>query len=100
MEFKIKQNGAGNKQIDFGIGRDTQGFYQLAKKLERILDIKYSRKRDNFNTLTWEYAYHDVPFVLHFHWDSGTTIRFSHDTPAEPEEEQALDSIAGVLQEF
>ncbi|MBC8048235.1 MAG: hypothetical protein H7Y00_15655 [Fimbriimonadaceae bacterium] len=99
MEFTIIKNTGGHKEIDFGNGRSTQGFYQLAQKLESILSITYHKKNDNFNTLTWNYSYHGVPFILHHHWDSGTTIQLQSKSPTE-QEELILDDIAHALLEF
>lgn len=99
MEFKVVSNKGAYKQIDFGAGRSTQGFYQIARKFEQILDIKYSKKSDNFNTLCWNYSYHGVPFLLTYHWDNGTLIQLQNRIPTN-EEEAALDEIINVLTEF
>lgn len=99
LEFKIVQDKGAYKQIDFGAGRSTQGFYQIAKKFEQILDISYSKKSDNFNTLCWNYSYHGVPFQLTYHWDNGTLIKLQNQAPSK-EEETAIDEIITVLSSY
>lgn len=99
MEFIIKKNNIGSREIDFGGGRSTQGFYQLAKKLEKILTISYHKKQDNFNTLIWNYYYEGVPFILYHHWDSGTSIQLQSKTPTI-QEELILDDIVKTLGKF
>lgn len=99
LEFRIKKNTSGFNQIDFGAERDTQGFYQLAKRIERILDIQFSKKTDHFNTLVWNYSYHGVPFVLCYHWDAGTYIRPQNAEPT-PDDELKLEEIISILKVY
>lgn len=99
MEFNVTQSSQGSHQIDFGGHRTTQGFYQLARRLENILQIHYTHKSDDFNTLRWKYAYDGVPFVLTHHWDSGTVISVDKRTPSA-DEESALDAIVALLKAY
>lgn len=99
MDFQIVKNTSGISHIDFGNGRNTQGFYQLAKRLETILAIRYNKKTDNFNTLSWNYFYQGVPFILRYHWDTGILIQLESKSPTQ-DEEHKMDDIAEVLKTF
>ncbi|MFN0276581.1 MAG: hypothetical protein ACKVPJ_12595 [Chitinophagales bacterium] len=99
MEYQIKKDTNGIKEIDFGPGRSVQGFYQLAQKLENILDIRFHTKQNDFNTFTWRYAYMNVPFALHHDWFSGTKISIES-IPSDREEEQVLEEMAALIKPF
>lgn len=99
MNFHIIKSSTGKSQIDFGNENNTQGFYQLAKRLETILAIHYNKKTDNFNTLTWNYYYHGVPFLLRYHWDSGILMELESKSPTQ-EENLKMEDIAEMLRAF
>ena len=99
MEFNIVNNRTGNKQIEFVVGGNMQVFYQLASRLQTILSIQYNKKSDSFNTLSWNYQYHGVPFVLRYHWDTGAVLQLENKEPSA-EEIDTLDDIISLLKTF
>lgn len=99
MDFKVNNTREGNRQIDFGSSRTTQGFYQLARRLENILHLTYTQKSDDFNTLKWKCNYQGVPYLLFHHWDSGTLLQLDSKSPSAQDEE-TLDNIVTLLKEF
>ena len=99
MEFKLSKSSTGSNQIFFGDHRTNEEFYQLARRIERILSIKFTHKSDDFNTLRWQYAYEGVPLVLMHHWDSGTVIQVDKLKPSS-EEESTLQAIMSTLETY
>jgi len=42
-------------------------FYDVAKRIEKKLNVKYNLKAEDFDCLYYDFNYLDTEFVLHYH---------------------------------
>ncbi len=100
MELTVETNTNGNQEINFGNNHNATSFYQFAARLEKILGIKYSKKHDYFNTITWDYLYQDVQFKLVYDWHEGIFISLLNKKEPTAQEKLTFDALTGILQGF
>ncbi|MBK7035635.1 MAG: hypothetical protein IPH42_04670 [Bacteroidetes bacterium] len=100
MELTVETNTLGNQEINFGNNHNATSFYQFAARLEKILAIKYTKKHDYFNTITWDYMYRDVKFKLVYDWHEGIFISLVNKQEATEQERIIFESLTSILQRF
>ena len=97
MEINVETNNNGYQQINFGINHSTASFYQIAEKLERVLSIKFKKKYDIFNMLSWDYSYHEVLFKLIYDWHEGICIHLVNKDKSSQHERKIFENLEGIL---
>ncbi len=100
MELKVETNRKGYQEINFGNHHNSTSFYQFAARLEKIISIRYTKKHDYFNTITWDYMYREVPFKLYYDWHEGIFICLKNQETATEQETEIFDGLALLLQRF
>lgn|SRR5690606_38227472 len=73
-------------------------FYEVAEILSDDLDIQFSRKEDDFDTLTWEFNYRNHPLTLHYNMYTGISIYPLRFRDASRTDNEAVIEIARFLE--
>ena len=68
-------------------------FYSIATMLASDLNVKFTEKTDNSDTMDWQFLYKNHPLKLHFNIDNGVSIR-----TANREDNEAVNELAMLLE--
>ncbi|MBY0537334.1 MAG: DUF3630 family protein [Chitinophagaceae bacterium] len=73
-------------------------FYEVANILSDDLEIKFTKKEDDFDTLTWCFAYKNHALTLHYNIYTGISI-FPHKFREAPRNDnEAVVEVAKFLE--
>ncbi len=73
-------------------------FYQVADILSEDLDIKFTRKQDDFDTLTWEFLFRNHGLTLHYNIYTGISIYPVKSREAPRKDNDAVVEVAKYLE--
>ena len=71
----------------------TKKFYSIATMLASDLNVKFTEKTDNSDTIDWQFIYKNHPLKLHFNIYNGVSIR-----TANREDNEAVNELAMLLE--
>lgn len=77
---------------------NLQRFYQVADILTDELDVKFSKKEDDFDTLYWEFTFSHHHLTLHYNIYNGISIFPTKIKDAKKKENSAVVELANVLE--
>ena len=73
-------------------------FYEVANILSDHLDIKFSRKDDDFDTVTWIFAYKGHKLTLHYNIYTGISLYPHRFRDAARKDNDAVIEVAKFLE--
>lgn len=73
-------------------------FYEVANILSDDLEIRFSHKADDFDTLTWEFIYKHHPLTLHYNIYTGISIYPHKFREAPRKDNDAVIEVAKFLE--
>ena len=74
-------------------------FYEVAEILSEDLEIKFTRKEDDFDTLTWDFLYRNHVLTLHYNIYTGISIYPYRFREAPRKDNDAVVEIAKFLED-
>ena len=73
-------------------------FYEVANILSDDLDIKFTQKTDDFDSLMWDFLYKGHILTLHYNIYNGISIFPTKTRDALNKDNKAVVELAGVLE--
>ena len=73
-------------------------FYEVANLLVDELKISFSAKLDDFDSLTWDFAYKGNPLCLHYNIYTGICLYPKQSTKAIGRDNKAVADVAGFIE--
>ena len=73
-------------------------FYRVANILSQDLDVNYSHKEDDFDTIDWEFRFKGHNLTLHYSIYNGVSIFPTKTRDALSKDNKAVVELAGVLE--
>ena len=73
-------------------------FYEVANILADDLEIQFQNKEDDFDTLTWDFAYKSYTLTLHYNIYTGISIYPRRFRDAPRRENDAVIEVATFLE--
>jgi hypothetical protein len=72
-------------------------FYRVANVLSQDLDVKFSNKEDDFDTIDWEFRFKGHNLTLHYSIYNGISIFPTKTRDALSKDNKAVVELANVL---
>ena len=76
-----------------------KSFYQVADILSEDLQLNFSNKEDDFDTIDWEFKFKGHNLTLHYNIYSGVSIFPTKTRDALNKDNKAVVELANVLEE-
>ena len=73
-------------------------FYEVANILTEDLEIKFTNKEDDFDTLTWDFVFKNHILTLHYNIYNGISIFPTKTRDALNKDNKAVVELAGILE--
>ena len=73
-------------------------FYQVADILSQDLNIRFSNKEDDFDTIDWEFKFKGHYLTLHYNIYNGISLFPTKTRDALHKDNKAVVELAGLLQ--
>ncbi len=73
-------------------------FYEVANILAEDLEIKFTRKEDDFDTLTWDFVFRNHILTLYYNIDTGISIYPRKFREAPRKDNEAVIEVAKFLE--
>lgn len=73
-------------------------FYEVADILIEEMDIKFTEKKDDFETLSWQFLFKNLPLTLHYNIYTGISIFPQKFREAARKENDAVVEIAHFVE--
>ena len=73
-------------------------FYEVANILSDDLDVRFSNKQDDFDTLTWDFPFRGYTLTLHYNIYTGISIYPRKFREAPRRENDAVIEVARFLE--
>jgi hypothetical protein len=73
-------------------------FYQVADILSGDLQIKFSNKEDDFDTIDWEFRFKGHNLTLHYNIYNGISVFPTKTSGADVKDNKAVVELANVLE--
>jgi len=73
-------------------------FYRVAKILSQDLDVKFSNKEDDFDTIDWEFRFKGHNITLHYSIYNGISIFPTKTRDALSKDNKAVVELANVIE--
>ncbi|MCX8019369.1 MAG: DUF3630 family protein [Chitinophagaceae bacterium] len=73
-------------------------FYEIADILSRDLNIRFSHKQDDFDSIDWEFRYKGQELTLHYSIYNGISLFPTKTRDALSKENKAVVELANILE--
>ena len=73
-------------------------FYEVANILSDDLQIRFTNKEDDFDTIDWDFHYHGSDLTLHYNIYTGVSIYPTHTKNARKNENKVVVELATVIE--
>ena len=73
-------------------------FYEVADILSDEMDIRFTQKQDDFETLSWNFIYKNLPLTLHYNIYTGISIFPQKFREAARNENEAVVELAHYVE--
>jgi hypothetical protein len=73
-------------------------FYQVADILSQDLNVRFSNKEDDFDTINWEFKFKGHNLTLHYNIYNGISLFPTKTRDALHKDNKAVVELAGLLQ--
>ena len=73
-------------------------FYRVANILSQDLDVNFSHKEDDFDTIDWEFRFKGHNITLHYSIDNGVSLLPTKTKDALSKDNKAVVELANVIE--
>ena len=73
-------------------------FYEVANILSEDLEVHFTKKEDDFDTLTWNFSYKGKPLSLYYNIYTGISIYPFKFRKAQKKDNEAVLEVARILE--